>query len=158
MVWTLTHFLKVSDFESKSPAYESEKMKKSSVNKRLFSYPTLVRERREFFHTDATHFNWLGRVPNSFPNLRYIVKVMRPLLLLTFIKREREMDDTVPILVSDDCSLHIDCLKQLRSHPWEDIKIIPIWEATSNGTNAIPDRRQSVERRMEDEKAEDDEK
>ena len=158
LVWTNTHFLKASDFESKSPAYELEKKKKDAINEMLFSHTKILMEREYFFSSNGSHYKHLGKVPNSFPNLRHVVKVMRKMLLFTYFMREEEMDDTIPILVSDDCSLHIDCLEQLRSHPWEDIKIIPIWEATSNGTNAIPDRRQSVERRMEDEKAEDDEK
>ena len=85
------------------------------------------------------------------------MKVMRQMLLFTFIKREREMDESVPILVSDDFSLHIDCLEQMKSHPWEDIEIIPILWATSNNAT-IPGLRQSVERQMKDEKVEDEAK
>ena len=93
LVWTNTHFLKASDFESKSPAYELEKKKKEAINEALFSNTeTMFWNRRFFFSSDNTHYRCLGVVPNSFPNLRRIVKVMRQMLLFTFIKREREMD------------------------------------------------------------------
>ena len=155
LVWTNTHFLKASDFESKSPAYELEKKKKDTINEMLFSHTKILMERDYFFSSNESHYEHLGKVPNSFPNLRHIVKVMRQMLLFTYCMREEEMDDTIPILVSEDCSLHIDCLEQIRSHPWEDIEIIPIWKANSDGTGTIPDPRQSVERQMEDEKATD---
>ena len=64
--------------------------------------------------------------------------------MFTYYKREYDLDETVPILVSDEYLLHDNFLEVLRSHPCEDIEIVPIEEPPLNNSNTIPYSKRSM--------------
>ena len=144
VVWTITHFQKASDFELRSQAYELEREQKSLVNKKIFSVFEGYLERQKFLSDERTFNYYISRFQNSFPAIRHISRVMRSRLMFTYYKREYDLDETVPILVSDEYLLHDNFLEVLRSHPCEDIEIVPIEEPPLNNSNTIPYSKRSM--------------
>ena len=141
IIWTYTHFLKASDVESKSLSYELEKNEKKTLNDILF--PGLSEERWKFLAT-GSFYEYLDGIPKSFPRLKRIAKFMKSRLLSAYYARENSMDICEPILVSDECTLHRDILEGLRMCPFEDINVVPIWQARSKCASIAPDSKLSM--------------
>ena len=140
IIWTIAHFMKASDFELRSPAYELEKSKKKTLTDLLF--PGLSEERWKFLATD-TFYEYLDGIPNSLPKVKQIAGLMKSRLISAYHKRENSMDICEPILVSDECTFHREFLKDLRLHPFEDVDIVPMWEVPSDNTNTAPKSKQT---------------
>ena len=149
IIYTMTHFLKTKDLKPKPPADELEKREENEIFKSIFSNTTYPQEREKFLSTDI-FFDYMHEFSESFPKLWCIAKFMRSRLVHTYCKREFRLDETKPILVSDECTLHKEILHFLHQHPCEDIDIVPMREIQSNNSGTTSNSKRSSKEKLGD--------
>ena len=147
IIYTMTHFIKAGDLESKFTADELEKREENEIFKSIFSNPTYPQERENFLSTDI-FFDYMHEFSKSFPKMWYIAKFMRARLVDAYREREYKLDETKPILILDGCTLHKEILQDMQDaqqHPCQDVDvdIIPMWKVHSNNANNAPKTKQS---------------
>ena len=149
IIYTMTHFIKAGDLKSNPTADELEKREENEIFKSIFSNTTYPQEREKFLSTDI-FFDYMREFSESFPKLWCIAKFMRSRLVHTYCKREFRLDETKPILVSDECTLHKEFLHFLHQHPCEDIDIVPMREIQSNNSGTTSNSKRSSKEKLGD--------
>ena len=145
----MTHFLKAKDLESKFTADKLKNREENEIFRSIFSDPTYPQDRKRFLST-GNFFHYMYGFSNYFPKLWRIAKLMRVRLLDTYRKREYKLDETKPILVTDECTLHKEILHFLHRHSCEGDDIVPMWEVHSNTTGIAPDSKRSSKEKIGD--------
>ena len=138
IIYTMTHFIKAGDLKSNPTADELEKREENEIFRSIFSNTTYPQEREKFLSTDI-FFRYMREFSKFAPKMWYIARNIRARLINTYREREYKLDETKPILVSDECTLHNEILQDIQDiqqHPCEDIDvdIVPMWEVHSNNT------------------------